>query len=573
MRSTTLLSESPSKLAAKSLEPTVYPSPVATLTVRVGAAPPVVFLITRAKTILGRMDGVCDITLEDGIVSSRHLAIYVYPNGMAFVEDIGSTNGSFLLTEPPIRLDAHSRVQWSDGTRPAQYSVGLGGSRKIELSLSEIRLPTSAVAVSATTAVPPTLVEESSDDDESPPPPAALANFERRKVQPDSPPTMLPVEPVVDHASLSVGDIDATLDYQSVLPKPHIAATNSPQSNHGSSGSLVGFCASPPFQPPPQVESEGALAPLPPTVRSDSDITCTHSSSVGVGVLSPTPPPALPNTLASTKSQTNCNEDDDDESPPAPSSAMRRRLVSLQEEMTGAPIDGLGGMVSPPFCMVQPTLDVAGLSPANRALEFEDEALKVHASGPDVSAAAAVDSLTTKRAARASSEEAVEQISEKKRQREPEAKVAPCSSVHPIEPSPTPASAASPSSSAIKKRGGPRSEAAVPMEAEVVVPSVPPAAVVATAAPPAAAVRWQFKIDLRKAATREDAWEDYPAADSAIIEAAFLAYDAAAGASKKRPKKTLIETKLSATYGVHFEDMVQFRYDDRTRQRPIRRKK
>jgi hypothetical protein len=130
----------------------------------------------------------------------------------------------------------------------------------------------------------------------------------------------------------------------------------------------------------------------------------------------------------------------------------------------------------------------------------------------------------------------------------------------PITASASSASAASPA----KRRASP---------AEAPLATFEPAVAFVAPVPPVAAAKWQFKVDLRKGASRDEAWEDYPAADCGTIEAAFLLYDAAVTGTKKKPKKTVVELKLNSTYGIHFEDMVQFRFDDRSRQRPIRRKK
>ena len=119
----------------------------------------------------------------------------------------------------------------------------------------------------------------------------------------------------------------------------------------------------------------------------------------------------------------------------------------------------------------------------------------------------------------------------------------------------------------------PTTSAALPVSATPAPVTSLPRAVPVTP-PPVASVQsatgtvvWQFKIDLRKVDTKEDAWEDYSAADNAIIEAAHAALKAA-----KKPRKTQQEVKLTnATYGIHFGDMVQFRFDDRSRQRPVRR--
>lgn len=621
----------------------VYSSPIAQLTVTITGKSSQVFPISRAKTIIGRLGTACDIILDDGIVSSRHLAVYIYANRMVFAEDLGSTNGSFLLTDPPLALDPLTRLQWSDGSRASQFSIGLGGTGKVALSISTVQFPTPSEAQAAN--VPPTLLEGVDDDDDALPPPA-LINFERRKsnlsdtedrsssaapvaatatVLAASPPPQVPAQVI---------DVDATLDYKNILLNSPTVSNASPAqqlSNH-SSGSLIGFCASPAMPAPaPQL----AVQPT------------STASSLGIDTkLSPTPPAGIPNTLASTASVHTNLDDDDDESPPPPTSAIRRRIASQNEG-----VDAGSPHSDATTATVQATLDVGALSPAKRALVYDEtqDETTIAAPAPVQGASVGNEEAVKKRqrdteddealsaippppavARRTAREISVEQqpgddaSAVKKRQREAEEAEDGAPIVDRIESSPTQASLVS-SSEAPKKRGGARQEVPLPVTmveggaivlplspqasvAEVPVaaaptpavrappvePSPPPAAasppkrrappvssepaaqtvavVVPPPPPPPVAAKWQFKVDLRKGANRDEAWEDYPAADSGTIEAAFLLYDAATTGTKKKPKKTLIEVKLNSTYGVHFEDMVQFRFDDRSRQRPIRRK-
>ncbi|CUG86725.1 Hypothetical protein, putative, partial [Bodo saltans] len=403
------------------------------------------------------------------------------------------------------------------------------------------------------------------------------------------------------------------------------------------SGSLIGFCASPAMPAPPAPQ----LADIQPT---------STASSIGIDTkLSPTPPAGLPNTLASTASVHTNLDDDDDESPPPPTSAIRRRIASQN--------DGVDGGSSPSdatTATVQATLDVGALSPAKRALVYDETQDETTIAAPtpvvqgasvgndeeavkkrqrdteDDEALSAIPPppVVARRTARETSveQQLVDDASVvKKRQREAEEAEDGAPIVDRIESSPTQASLVS-SSEAPKKRGGARPEVPLPVTmvegGAIVLPLSPQASVAEVAVavaptpvrtpaveqspppaaasppkrrappassepaaqtadvvvvpppppPPPVAAKWQFKVDLRKGANRDEAWEDYPAADSGTIEAAFLLYDAATTGTKKKPKKTLIEVKLNGTYGVHFEDMVQFRFDDRSRQRPIRRK-
>jgi hypothetical protein len=68
---------------------------------------------------------------------------------------------------------------------------------------------------------------------------------------------------------------------------------------------------------------------------------------------------------------------------------------------------------------------------------------------------------------------------------------------------------------------------------------------------------WQFKVDLAKDDDDATAWQSYGAHDSGRLEAA----------ARRRDE----EFELNSTYSVSFADMIQFRVDDRDRQRPIRR--
>eukprot|EP01122_Echinamoeba_exundans_P006630 TRINITY_DN1903_c0_g1_i1.p1 TRINITY_DN1903_c0_g1~~TRINITY_DN1903_c0_g1_i1.p1 ORF type:complete len:661 (+),score=162.41 TRINITY_DN1903_c0_g1_i1:318-2300(+) len=68
---------------------------------------------------------------------------------------------------------------------------------------------------------------------------------------------------------------------------------------------------------------------------------------------------------------------------------------------------------------------------------------------------------------------------------------------------------------------------------------------------------WFWKSDLRAAPTNAAAWTAYSATDNEIIEKAW---------AKKK-----IDVALNNTYTISFGDMIQFRNDDYTRQRPVKR--
>eukprot|EP00039_Didymoeca_costata_P015872 m.275785 g.275785 ORF g.275785 m.275785 type:complete len:352 (-) comp16295_c0_seq2:134-1189(-) len=72
-------------------------------------------------------------------------------------------------------------------------------------------------------------------------------------------------------------------------------------------------------------------------------------------------------------------------------------------------------------------------------------------------------------------------------------------------------------------------------------------------------MEWQWKRDLRKGDTADDAWEDYDEADSKTIEAGF-----------KAKKKTI---KLNNKYTINYAESIQYRTGDKNRQREIRRVK
>ena len=92
----------------------------------------------------------------------------------------------------------------------------------------------------------------------------------------------------------------------------------------------------------------------------------------------------------------------------------------------------------------------------------------------------------------------------------------------------------------------------------------PPPAVV----PTTATHKWQFKVDLRKSNKNDKAWQDYPDQDSEKIEAFFTPFNSA---PTKKEKAKYERANLNPTYGIDFDDLLQYRLDDETRQRPIRR--
>jgi hypothetical protein len=143
------------------------------------------------------------------------------------------------------------------------------------------------------------------------------------------------------------------------------------------------------------------------------------------------------------------------------------------------------------------------------------------------------------------------------------------------DPVPIPLARASSSSHAATSAPPPKREKSKSdnsSEAPAPVPQPAPAATTAKHPQPAPAPvahgKWQFKVDLRKKDTDAKAWSDYSDADSKIIEKQFLK---AKALQEKGKAKLLGEVMISSEYGVHFDDMVQFRRDDRQKQRPVRR--
>jgi hypothetical protein len=75
---------------------------------------------------------------------------------------------------------------------------------------------------------------------------------------------------------------------------------------------------------------------------------------------------------------------------------------------------------------------------------------------------------------------------------------------------------------------------------------------------------WQFKVDLRKGDDDASAWQSYSAHDSGRIETACRTRSGAVDADDDA-------FELNSTYSICFSEMIQYRADDRERQRPIRR--
>ena len=80
---------------------------------RVGPAPT---RLAKTVTVIGRAEGVADVAVaDDGRISRQHAAI-VYADGGFFLEDMESSNGTFLKGEPIKRVRLKFLEEFSLGT-------------------------------------------------------------------------------------------------------------------------------------------------------------------------------------------------------------------------------------------------------------------------------------------------------------------------------------------------------------------------------------------------------------------------------------------------------------------------
>jgi pSer/pThr/pTyr-binding forkhead associated (FHA) protein len=68
------------------------------------------FVIDRASVVLGRQKD-CEFVIDDPLLSRRHSLITADPKGDFFIEDLNSTNATFLNSR---KLQKKSRLQYGD---------------------------------------------------------------------------------------------------------------------------------------------------------------------------------------------------------------------------------------------------------------------------------------------------------------------------------------------------------------------------------------------------------------------------------------------------------------------------
>ena len=88
------------------------------LTIRTGNQAGRVFALTGERFVVGRTDD-CQLILDDLQVSRQHCAFNPLPDGRAFLEDLGSTNGTFVngqRVSAPILLHGNEQIRLGDVT-------------------------------------------------------------------------------------------------------------------------------------------------------------------------------------------------------------------------------------------------------------------------------------------------------------------------------------------------------------------------------------------------------------------------------------------------------------------------
>jgi DNA-directed RNA polymerase subunit RPC12/RpoP len=79
-----------------------------------------VYDLTKKETTIGRSD--CDVVLDDPEISRRHARV-VLESGVAVLEDLGSTNGTFVGKERVKRADLEDRSRFRVGSHELAFVV------------------------------------------------------------------------------------------------------------------------------------------------------------------------------------------------------------------------------------------------------------------------------------------------------------------------------------------------------------------------------------------------------------------------------------------------------------------
>jgi pSer/pThr/pTyr-binding forkhead associated (FHA) protein len=79
-----------------------------------------VYPIAKSRVTVGRTQ--CDINLEDSDISRQHVLLQVQETG-ALLEDLGSTNGTFVGTERVQRADLEDRSEFRIGNHQLMFVV------------------------------------------------------------------------------------------------------------------------------------------------------------------------------------------------------------------------------------------------------------------------------------------------------------------------------------------------------------------------------------------------------------------------------------------------------------------
>jgi pSer/pThr/pTyr-binding forkhead associated (FHA) protein len=198
-----------------------------------------------ASATIGR-EG-CDITIGDPDVSRRHAKVQV-DNGSATIEDLGSTNGTYVNGE---RIDAPRSLRDGDevqiGAIVWRLRAPAGATRLAQVQSGATRLQQATTLRPASPAEPPTS-ERPASTAESP----AVAEAPARAEPPPAAAPPMPEEPPPAAAAGRRGDVPAP-DFQPsairrVVPAPDTPAPFAPagqQRRRGSAATRFGatlFC-------------------------------------------------------------------------------------------------------------------------------------------------------------------------------------------------------------------------------------------------------------------------------------------------------------------------------------------